>query len=164
MFVLKISRPILNMGNVGSKKGHQVKSKDIFVYTLEATFATWFLWNLVRMLFWQYLGQLRIWVMSGQKVGHQVKSKDIFVYTLEAIFATRFFWNLIRMFVSAISRPSSNIGQVGSTSRSPGQILESLVYTLEATLVTVFFIKLGQNVCFDNIYALLEYESCWVKN
>jgi len=25
-------------------------------------------------LFWQYLGQVRIWVMSGQKLGHQVKS------------------------------------------------------------------------------------------
>jgi len=30
--------------------------------------------TLSECLFWQYLGQVRIWVMSGQKLGHQVKS------------------------------------------------------------------------------------------
>ena len=41
-------------------------------------------------LFKRYLGQVQIWVMSGQKQGHQVKSKEIFVYTLAATFATLF--------------------------------------------------------------------------
>jgi len=33
----------------GQKLGYQVKSSEILVYTLEATFAIWFWWNLVRM-------------------------------------------------------------------------------------------------------------------
>ena len=60
------------------KLGHQVKSKEILVYTLNDTFATQFVWNLLRMLFWQYLGKFRKYVnkyvMSGQKLGRQVKS------------------------------------------------------------------------------------------
>jgi len=74
-------------------------------------------------LFWQYLGQVRIWVMSGQKLGHQVKSYEILAYTQEATFATGFWWNLVRVFVLTISRPISNMGHVGSKTRSPGKIL-----------------------------------------
>jgi len=58
----------------GQKLGHQFKSEKILVYTLEATIFTWFWWYLVRMLSWQYLGQVRIWVTSGQNLDHQVKS------------------------------------------------------------------------------------------
>jgi len=43
------------------------------VYTLETTFVIHFFKNFVRM-FVLNLGQVRIWVMSGQKLGHQVKS------------------------------------------------------------------------------------------
>jgi len=75
MFVLTISRPSLNMVHVGSKtrspgqilghtslhsRGHI--SKPDFDET----------WS--ECLFWQYLGQVWIWVMSGQKRSHQVKS------------------------------------------------------------------------------------------
>ena len=61
-----------------------------------------------------------IWVLSGQKLGHQVKSVEILVYTVEVTFATWFWWNLVRMFVFTISRPSLNMGHVGSKTRSPG--------------------------------------------
>jgi len=43
------------------------------------------------------------------------------VYTLETTFVTWFWWNFW-MFVLTISRLSSNMGHVGSKSRSPGQI------------------------------------------
>jgi len=33
----------------GKTLGHQVKSEEILVYTLEATFSTQFWWNLVRI-------------------------------------------------------------------------------------------------------------------
>ena len=79
--------------------------------------------TLSECLFWQYLSQVRIWVMSGQKLGHQVRSEEILVYTLEANFATRFWWNSVRIFVLTMSRPSSKMGHVRSKTRSPGQIL-----------------------------------------
>jgi len=42
MFVLEISSPSSNMGHVGLKVGHQVKSKTILVNTLQAIFVTGF--------------------------------------------------------------------------------------------------------------------------
>ena len=45
------------------------------------------------------------------------------VYTLETTFVTWLWWNFIRMFVLTISRLSSNMGYVGSKTRSPGQII-----------------------------------------
>jgi len=62
------------MGYVGQKLGHQAKSLEILVNTLEAILTTQFWWNLVRIFLLQYLGQVRLWVMLGQKIGHQVKS------------------------------------------------------------------------------------------
>jgi len=53
-----------------------------------------------------------------------VRSLSTFdVYTPETTFVIGFSWNLVRMFVLTISRPSSNMGHVGSKTRSPGQIL-----------------------------------------
>jgi len=64
--------------------------------------------------FWQYLGQVRKHVMSGQKLGHQFKYEEILVYTLDVTFATWFWWYFVRMFVLTISRPSLDMGHFGS--------------------------------------------------
>ena len=73
------------------------------------------------------------------------------VYTLEATFATQFLLNFVRMFVLTISRPSSNIGHVGSKTRSPGQIVENSCLHSRGHICSPILIKLCQNVCFDNI-------------
>jgi len=74
----------------GQKLSHQVKSKEILVYTLEARFVTWFYKTWSECLFWQFPGQVRKYVMSGQKLGLKFKSEEILVYTLEVTFSTRF--------------------------------------------------------------------------
>jgi len=73
------------------------------------------------------------------------------VYTLEATFATQFWSNFVRMFVLTISRPSSNMGHVGSKTRSPGQILENSCLHSRGHICNSNLMKLCQNVCFDNI-------------
>jgi len=50
-----------------------------------------------------------------------------------------------------ISKPSLNIGHVEITSRSPGQILEKYCLHCRGHICDTIFMKLGQNVCFDNI-------------
>jgi len=49
------------------------------------------------------------------------------------------------------SRPSLNMGHVGLTSRSPGQILGNFCLHSRGNIRHRIFMKLGQNVCFDNI-------------
>ena len=66
-------------------------------------------------LIWQYLGQVWIWVMSGQKLGNQVKSKEILVYTLEATFVTRFWWNFWYIYTVQISAHNVRCKCVAST-------------------------------------------------
>jgi len=73
------------------------------------------------------------------------------VYTLETTFVTWFWWNLIRMFVSTISRPSSNMGHIGSKTRSPGQILGNSCLHPRGHICDPILMKHYQNVCFDNI-------------
>jgi len=73
------------------------------------------------------------------------------VYTLEATFAAQFWSNFVRMFVLTISKPSSNMGHVGSKTRSPGQILENSCLHSRGHICNLILIKLCQNVCFDNI-------------
>jgi len=73
------------------------------------------------------------------------------VYTLETTFVTWFRWNLIRMFVLIISRPSSNMGHVGSKTRSPGQILGNSCLHSRGNICNPIMLKLCHNVCFDNI-------------
>jgi len=73
------------------------------------------------------------------------------VYTLETTFVTWVWWNLIRMFVLTIARLSSNMGHVGSKTRSPGQILENSCLHPRGHICDPILIKLCQNVCFDNI-------------
>ena len=50
-----------------------------------------------------------------------------------------------------ISRPSLNMGHVGSKTRSPGQILgNSCLHTIGQSCDPILM-KLRQNVCYDNI-------------
>jgi len=105
-----------------------------------------------------------VYTLETQKLGHQVKSLEILVYTIEATFATRFWWNLIRMFVLAISRPSSNLGHVGSKTRSPGKIFENSCLHSRGHICDPILMKLDQNVCFSNFEAKFEFGSCLVKN
>jgi len=55
------------------------------------------------------------------------------------------------MFVLAISRTSSNMGHVGLTSRSPGQILENSCLHSTGNISHRIFMKLGQNVCLVSV-------------
>ena len=69
------------------------------------------------------------------------------------------------MFVLTIFRPSSNVGHVGSKTRSPGQILGNFCLHSRGKigdpilmkrgqtvcLSNIFFIKFGQNVCLDSV-------------
>ena len=73
------------------------------------------------------------------------------VYTLETTFVIRFWWNLVRMFDLTISRQSSNMGHVGSKTRSPGQILGNSCLHSRGHICDPLMMKLGQNVCIDNI-------------
>ena len=68
------------------------------------------------------------------------------------------------MFVSTISRPSSNMGHVGSKTRSPVQILGNSCLLSRGHISDLSLMELGQNVCFDNIQAKFEQGSCRVKN
>ena len=55
--------------------------------------------------------------------------------TLEATFLVQTSSNLLRMIILTISQLSSNMGDVGSKTRSVGQIMRNLVNTLEATVL-----------------------------
>ena len=73
----------------GSQKlGHQAKSKENLVNTLEVTFLKQSSWILPKMFFFfrWFLSQVWIWVMWGQKLGHQAKSKENLVNIPEVIF------------------------------------------------------------------------------
>jgi len=63
------------------------------------------------------------------------------------------------MFVLTISSPSSNMGHVGFKSRSPGQILENSCLHSRGHIFYPILMKLGRNVCLDNIKANFENES-----
>ena len=67
------------------------------------------------------------------------------------------------MFVLTISRSSLNMGHVGSKTRSPGQILGNSLEHSRGHICDPILIKIGQNVCFDNIQAKFENLSCLVK-
>ena len=68
------------------------------------------------------------------------------------------------MFVLTISSPSLNMGYVGLKTRSPGQILGNSCLHSRGHICNLIFIKLCQNVCFDNFQVRFEFWSCWVKN
>jgi len=91
-------------------------------------------------------------VVSGCPSSVVVRRASTFdVYTLETTFVTQFWWNYVRMFASTISRPSSNMGYVGSKTRSPGQIIGNPCLHSRGHICDLILMKLCQNVCFNNI-------------
>ena len=52
---------------------------------------------------------------------------------------------------------------VGSKNRSLGQILEKPCVRSRGHIVSPIIMKLGQNVCLDEISDKFEKGSCWVK-
>ena len=98
--------------------------------------------------------------MLGQNVGHGVKSKENLVNTPVATVLTLFSSNLVKMIVSMISRSSSNMGDVGSKSRSRGQIKVKPCEHSRGHIFDPILIKLDQNVCLNDIKVKFEYGSC----
>ena len=63
-----------------------------------------------------------------------------------------------------VSWSSSNMGHVGSKTRSLGQIVQSIVRPLEVTVCTSIFIIFHQNVSLGgDILVKFEHGSCWVS-
>ena len=68
------------------------------------------------------------------------------------------------MFVMMKSWMSLKMGHVGSKTRLVGQILEKPCVLSIGHIFSVIFMKLGQNVCLDEIWDKFENGSCQVKN
>ena len=86
--------------------------------------------------------------MWGKKLGHGVKLRKNLVNTHEVTFLTQFSSNLIRIFVSVKSRSRLNVGNMGSKTRSWGQIKGKLCkHSIRGHNFDQILIKLGQNVC-----------------
>ena len=77
--------------------------------------------------------------------------------TLEATVLVQSSSNLLRMIILTISQSSSNIGDVGSKTRSVGQIMEKPCEHSRGHIFGPIFIKLAQNDHLDNISVKLEY-------
>ena len=84
--------------------------------------------------------------------------------TLEATVLAQSSSTLLRMIVLTISRSSSNMGHVGSKTRSVGQIMEKPCEHSRGHSFSPIIIKLAQNDHLDNISVKFEYGSCGVKN
>ena len=84
--------------------------------------------------------------------------------TLEARVLVQSSSNLLRMIILTISQLSSNMGDVGSKTRSEGQIMEKPCEHSRGHIFGQIFIKIAQNDHLDNISVKFEYRSCWVKN
>ena len=56
------------------------------------------------------------------------------------------------------------MGHVGSKTSSQGQILEKPCVPSRGHIFSPRIMKLGQNVCVDEISDKFENGSCWVKN
>ena len=77
--------------------------------------------------------------------------------TLEAIVLVQSSSNLLKMIILTISRSSSNIGHVGTKTRSVGQIIEKPYEHSRGHSFGTIIIKLAQNDHLDNISVKLEY-------
>ena len=86
------------------------------------------------------------------------------VNTLEATVLVQSSSNLLRMIILTISRLSSNMGHVGSKTRSVGQLKEKPCEHSRGHSFGPIIIKLAQNDHLDNISIKFEYRSCRVKN
>ena len=76
--------------------------------------------------------------------------------TLEATFLDQSSSNLLRMIVLTISRSSSNMGDIGSETRSVGQIEKPCEHSRGHSFGPIF-IRLAQNDHLDNISVKFEY-------
>ena len=56
------------------------------------------------------------------------------------------------------------MGHVRSKFRSLGQILEKFCVHSRGHIFSLIIMKLGENVCLDEISGKFENGSCWVKN
>ena len=90
----------------------------------------------------------------GQKVGQICRN---LVYKLEATYLAQTSSNLIRMFILIISGTSLNMGQVGSKSRSVGQILGKPCLHSTGHIFYPIFFKVSQDVYLDNVWDKFEY-------
>ena len=77
--------------------------------------------------------------------------------TLEATFLVQSSSNLLRMINLTISQLSLNMGDVGSKTRSVGQIMEKPCEHSRGHSFGPVFIKLAQNDHLDNISVNFEY-------
>ena len=77
--------------------------------------------------------------------------------TLEATVLVQSSSNLLRMIILTISQSSLNMGDVGSESRSVGQIMEKPCEHSRGHIFGPIFIKLAQNDHLDNISVKFEY-------
>ena len=77
--------------------------------------------------------------------------------TLEATFLVQSSSNLLRMIILTISGSSSNMGDVGSKTRSVGQIMEKPCEHSRGHSFGPIFIKRAQNDHLDNISVKFEY-------
>ena len=68
------------------------------------------------------------------------------------------------MFVLMKSQRSLKIGHVRSKARSLGQILEKPCVPSRGHIFSPIIMKLGQNVCLNEISEDFENRSCQVKN
>ena len=62
------------------------------------------------------------------------------------------------------ARTSLKMGHFGSKTRSLDQILEKPRVRSRSHIFSLIIMKLGQNVCLDEISKVCENGSCWVKN
>ena len=77
--------------------------------------------------------------------------------TLVATFLVQSSSNLLRMIILTISQLSWNMGDVGSKTRSVGQIMEKSCEHSKGHIFGPIFIKLAQNDHLDNISVKFEY-------
>ena len=95
--------------------------------------------------------------MWGQKQGQKVNSKKNLVNTLEATVLVESSSDLLRMIILTISQSSSNMGDVGSKTRSVSQIMEKSCEHSRDHSFGPIFIKLAQKDHLDNISVKFEY-------
>ena len=77
--------------------------------------------------------------------------------TLEAIVLVKSSLNWLRRIILTISQSSLNMGDVGSKTRSVGQIMEKPCKHFRGHSFGPIFIKLAQNDHLDNISVKFEY-------
>ena len=97
-------------------------------------------------------------------VHHALCVNNYSVYTLEATILTQTSLNLLSTIVLMISQTSLIMGQMGSKSRSLGQFLEESCLHSRGHIFSPIFLKVGQNVCLDNISVKFDHGSIKVKH